>query len=164
MDARLRRIHYEVALAAVRYSRTRSADFDDESGSWVVIRDFPLPIGYNYETTDILIVLPTNYPQTPPDWFYVDNNLRLADGRRPNHIFYQYTVHDPNTRAANRRIDAPPQRKGWTGCCLHIRTWKPSANPTEGHSLLSVCELIRTALERWKEKPLPASADGDLFL
>ena len=43
MDARLKRIHYEVALAAVRYSRTHSADFDDEAGSWVMIRDFPLP-------------------------------------------------------------------------------------------------------------------------
>jgi hypothetical protein len=102
MDARLKRIHYEVALAAVRYSRTHSADFDDESGSWVIIKDFPLPAGYNYETTDILVLLPPNYPQTPPDWFYVDDNLRLADGRRPSHVFYGQTTHDPNARSANR--------------------------------------------------------------
>lgn len=62
MNARLARIQYEVALAAVRFSRTHSADYDDEAGGWVIIRDFPLPRGYNYPTTDILILLPPNYP------------------------------------------------------------------------------------------------------
>ncbi len=161
MDARLKRIHYEVALAAVRYSRTRSADFDDESGSWVIVKDFPLPEGYNYETTDILILLPSNYPQTPPDWFYVDDNLRLANGQRPSHVFYQNTEHDPNAR---RAASEPPQMKGWTGCCLHIRSWQPAANPVEGHSLLSVCELIRGALERWRKPRKVMSVDTDPFL
>jgi hypothetical protein len=163
MDARLRRIQYEVALAALRYSRTHSADFDDEAGSWVMIKDFPLPEGYNYETTDILVLLPPNYPQTPPDWFYVDDNLRLADGRRPSHVFYQQTTHDPNTRLVNRAEEKPPQMKGWTGCCLHIRSWQPAANPVEGHSLLSVCELIRGALERWRKPPVSEIVDDDLF-
>ncbi|MGQ9656729.1 MAG: E2/UBC family protein [Fimbriimonadales bacterium] len=149
MNARLARIQSEVVLAAMRFSRTRSADFDDEAGGWVIIRDFPLPRGYNYPTTDILILLPSNYPQTPPDWFYVDNNLRLADGRRPSHVFYE-TTHDPNVRRAHQAIDEPPQMKGWTGCCLHIRSWKPAANPLDGHSLLSVCALIEGALKRWR--------------
>ena len=115
MDARLKRIQYEVALAAVRYSRTHSAEFDDESGSWVVIKDFSLPEGYNYEMTDILVLLPPNYPQTPPDWFYVDDNLRLADGRRPSHVFYQQMLHDPNVRRRNRQFDAPPRGKAGQG-------------------------------------------------
>lgn len=152
MNARLARIQYEVALAAVRFSHTHSADFDDEAGSWVIIKDFPLPPGYNYTTTDILILLPANYPQTPPDWFYVDHNLRLADGRRPNHVFYQSTTHDPNVRRDHQAMDAPPQMKGWTGCCLHIRSWKPAANPLDGHSLLSVCALIHGALKRWRRQ------------
>jgi hypothetical protein len=163
MDARLKRIHYEVALAAVRYSRTHSADFDDEAGSWVMIRDFPLPEGYNYETTDILVLLPPNYPQTPPDWFYVDDNLCLADGRRPSHVFYQQTTHDPNARRVNRAEEKPPQMKGWTGCCLHIRSWQPAANPVEGHSLLSVCELIRGALVRWRKPPVSVIVDDNPF-
>ncbi|MFN7017546.1 MAG: E2/UBC family protein [Fimbriimonadales bacterium] len=151
MNARLQRIAYEVALAAARYSQTKSADYDDEAGSWVVIKDFPLPPGYNYERTDVLILLPPNYPQTPPDWFYVDDNLRLADGRKPSHVFYNETRFDPNR--ASQMIDAPPQMKGWTACCLHIRSWRPAANPLEGHSLLSVCELIRGALKRWRGNP-----------
>ncbi|MCS6920061.1 MAG: hypothetical protein NZM28_09850 [Fimbriimonadales bacterium] len=153
MNARLQRIAYEVALAAARYSQSKSADYDDEDGSWVVIKDFPLPPGYNYERTDVLILLPRNYPQTPPDWFYVDDNLRLADGRKPSHVFYGETGHDPNRN--NPLADAAPQMKGWTACCMHIHSWKPAANPLEGHSLLSVCELIRGALTRWKRNPGP---------
>lgn len=149
-DLRLQRIAYELGLCAVAFSRTKSVSFDDEAGSWVVVHDFPLPKGYNYETTDVLILLPPNYPQTPPDWFYVDYNLRLADGREPQHVFNNMEfgmVHDPNRRDHR---DIPPQMMGWTACCLHIREWKPKTNPTEGHSLLSVCQLIAQAFARWK--------------
>jgi len=148
MNSRIQRIAYEVALAASRYSHTKSAEFDDEDGSWVVIKDFPLPPGYNYERTDVLVLLPPNYPQTPPDWFYVDDNLRLANGAEPDHVFYNDTLYDPNDELFG---SAPPQMRGWTACCLHIRSWKPAANPLNGHSLLSVCELIRGALNRWKD-------------
>jgi hypothetical protein len=148
MNARLARIAYEAALAATRYSKSKSVDYDDEEGCWVVIKDFLLPEGYNYTHSDVLILLPSNYPQTPPDWFYVDDNLRLANGQKPSHVFYDNTSHDPNR--AHAQADSPPQMKGWTGCCLHIRSWKPAANPLDGHCLLSVCELIRGALERWR--------------
>ncbi|MFQ3611927.1 MAG: E2/UBC family protein [Fimbriimonadales bacterium] len=143
-NARLQRITSECVLCAISYSQTKSAQYDDVEGTWVVISDFPLPEGYNYETTDILILLPPNYPLSPPDWFYVDHNLRLRNGKRLSHVFYDLTSHDPN-----RQRMEPPQQKGWTGCCLHIRSWKPANDPLSGHSLLSVCELIKGALERW---------------
>ncbi|GBC89933.1 hypothetical protein HRbin14_00665 [bacterium HR14] len=145
-NKRLERIAFELALCVATYSRTKEGTYDDESGAWVIIREFPLPEGYNYETTDVLILLPPNYPQTPPDWFYVDTNLRLANGKKPAHIFYDDT-HDPNEAIYG---DQPPEMLGWTACCLHIREWKPAANPIEGHCLLSVCELIKNAFERWK--------------
>ncbi len=147
MNARLQRIAYEAALAATHYSQTKQASYDDEDGEWVIIHDFPLPRGYNYTTTDVLILLPRHYPQTPPDWFYVDYNLRLANGQRPPHVFYGDTSYDPN-RGQFR--EAPPALKGWTACCLHIHEWRPAANPLAGHSLLSVCELIKKAFERWR--------------
>ncbi len=143
-NTRLQRIALECALCAVRFSQTKSASYDDEEGTWVIIHDFALPQGYNYDTTDLLLVLPPNYPLSPPDWFYVDNNLRLQNGKRLEHVFYDSLTHDPN----RQRIE-PPQRKGWTGCCLHFRSWKPTNDPLTGHSLLSVCELIKEALKRW---------------
>jgi hypothetical protein len=148
MDMRLQRIASEAALAALHYSQSKRASYDDEAGGWVIIHDFPLPRGYNYASTDVLILLPPSYPQTPPDWFYVDYNLRLANGQRPPHIFYGDTSYDPNRSMF--RQEPPPALKGWTACCLHIHEWRPAPNPLAGHSLLSVCELIKKAFERWR--------------
>jgi hypothetical protein len=103
MDPRLQRIASEAALAAVHYSQSKRASYDDEAGRWVIIHDFPLPRGYNYSSTDVLILLPPNYPQTPPDWFYVDYNLRLANGQRPPHVFYNDTSYDPNRSMFRQR-------------------------------------------------------------
>ncbi|MGQ9656900.1 MAG: E2/UBC family protein [Fimbriimonadales bacterium] len=147
MNQRVQRILKETALAAVRYSATHSAQYDDEEGSWVIIKDFPLPEGYSDTHTDVLILLPKNYPQTPPDWFYVDDELTLENGDEPDHMFYDDTSVDPNFEMFE---DTMPQLRGWTGCCLHIREWKPAADPLQGHSLLSVCELIKQAFERWR--------------
>jgi hypothetical protein len=61
--SRLERIRTEAIYAAARYSRSRRVDIDPDGG-WVVIYDFELPPYYNYETVDILIELPPDYP--PP--------------------------------------------------------------------------------------------------
>lgn len=77
---------------------------------------------------------------------------RLPLNARLARIQYQVALaHDPNVRRAHQAMDTPPQMKGWTGCCLHIRTWKPAANPLDGHSLLSVCALIEGTLKRWRK-------------
>lgn len=44
---------------------------------------WPLPPGWNRAVTPLWIPCPPAYPQVPPDNFYVDGALRLADGREP---------------------------------------------------------------------------------
>jgi hypothetical protein len=51
-------------------------------GSWLIIRRYPLPPGWSKDATSVLILVPAGYPQTPPDNFYVDIDLRLAGGGR----------------------------------------------------------------------------------
>jgi ubiquitin-protein ligase len=130
--SRLERIRTEAIYAAARYSRSRRVDIDPDGG-WVVIYDFELPPYYNYETVDILIELPPDYPATPPQWFYTDPGLRRRDGKVMSHYF-QHQLRE---------------RSGWAACCLHIRSWAPTADPLQGHSLLSVCRLIYDAFVRW---------------
>lgn len=135
MSWRLSRIAQETALAAMRYSMTKQAKFDQDNGNWVVIHNFALPSGYNFNQTDILILLPPSYPQTPPDWFYMDPGLRRRDGRPP-HYFEE---------AAGRA----PTLELWAAGCLHIRSWRPTNDPLTGHSLLTICQLIQGAFGRW---------------
>lgn len=136
MDARLRRIFQEAALAACLFSQSKRVEVDPDEGRWVLIYDFPLPQGYNRPMTHILIRLPPNYPLTPPDWFYLDRGVRRADGRPPHYF-------------EDDHIPQELRQKGWAGGCLHIREWRPGADPLWGHSLLTVCKLIADALRRW---------------
>jgi hypothetical protein len=45
----------------------------------VVIRNFPLPAGYNPQTTDFLLRLPPNFPMACPDMFWTFPHVRLAN-------------------------------------------------------------------------------------
>jgi len=49
----------------------------------VEIVGIPLPSGWNKERARILIVLAIGYPQTKPNGFEVDADLRLATGQMP---------------------------------------------------------------------------------
>ena len=50
----------------------------------IILIDFPLPFGkFNYEKTDILIILPPGYPDSAPDMFYVFPPLLLTPINRP---------------------------------------------------------------------------------
>ena len=127
----------EAALAASMYSGVQKTDVDPDNGSWVMFYDFALPAGYNHASTHILLQLPPDYPQTPPDWFYLDMGVRRRDGKHPHII---------DTGVGHR-----PTQEGWSTGSLHIHTvtWRPTSDPLTGHSLVSVCELIDKAFKRW---------------
>lgn len=130
---RLERIRHEAAYAAAYFSSNRSVCVDPD-GSWVMIENFPLPAGYNYQETSILILLPPDYPLSVRDWFYLDPGLERLDGKPLPH--YRFAGHD---------LEAA----GWKAGCLHIRSWRPAENFWDGHCLLTICQLIYMALERW---------------
>lgn len=134
-QARLRRIQAEAALAAAEFSLNKKVHVDP-NGEWVLIERFPLPKGYNYEHTSVLILLPPDYPTCIRDWFYCDAGIRRKNGANPAHIL------EPS--------DERMKRKGWMAGCLHIKSWKPADVITEGHSLLTICQLIAMAFERWR--------------
>lgn len=50
----------------------------------VIVRDWSIPSdAYSKDETDVMIRVPQGYPQQHPDWVYVDDDLRLADGGIP---------------------------------------------------------------------------------
>ncbi|WP_273837158.1 E2/UBC family protein [Halococcus sp. PRR34] len=79
---------------------------------WVIVRDYPVPSDtYNKNQTDTLIRVPENYPEQPPDWVYVDEDFRLANGNVPKN--------------GNRYEDNPSARdilEGWMSLSWHIRS------------------------------------------
>jgi E2/UBC family protein E len=49
----------------------------------VVLRSWPVPSGYGQTETDLLLRLAPGYPDVPPDMWWCDPPLILADGTRP---------------------------------------------------------------------------------
>lgn len=52
----------------------------DNRRRWLIIRDYLLPAGFNYEVADIAIDIPASYPDAAIDMFYCNPALKLASG------------------------------------------------------------------------------------
>ena len=135
MNTRLRRIHLEVLALAAQFG---TVDFDDVTGTWVLLPNFPLPPGWNRASTRLMIYLPPAYPETPPQHFYLDRGLRDGLGRAPAHYF----------EGTSGRIGPD---SGLACYCLHSQVgsaggWSPSADLRRGDSLLTYVEVILAVL------------------
>lgn len=47
---------------------------------YLIVKDYPLPVGYNKKHTRLLLKIPLSYPNGNPDMFWVDPDLRLSSG------------------------------------------------------------------------------------
>jgi Prokaryotic E2 family E len=65
-----------LAERAVDYSITTEANM-----TCVVLRGYVLPAGYDRSQSDLLLRLSPGYPDVPPDMWWFDPQVRLADGR-----------------------------------------------------------------------------------
>jgi hypothetical protein len=104
----------------------------DERLQWLLVRQYPLPGGWNREVTWILILLPPGYPTTPPDNFYTDPELRLAAGAQPS-----------NTSGIQQHAVRASLMFSY-----HVESgeWKPDADIEEGHNLLTYLEGVAKRL------------------
>ena len=56
----------------------------DSKTRMVVIRDFDMPEGYDHKTSDLMLVIPANYPVAGLDMFYLAPGIQRKDGRPIN--------------------------------------------------------------------------------
>lgn len=101
-------------------------------GDWVLINGYKLPPGWNKEQIKLLILIPPGYPTTPPDNFYVNNELRLANGSVPG----------------STTCDKQIQGKPWLQFSYHVESpsWSPHADILKGHNLLTFMRGVEERL------------------
>jgi len=90
-------------------ARWPDVSFDHAGQRW----HFPtwhLPPGWNQGETRLWIPCPAAYPQIPPDNFYVDAALRLADGREPGSSSITYLEQGLSARLFSYHVEA----NGWS--------------------------------------------------
>jgi hypothetical protein len=102
----------------VKHLKDKGHVFDvqrEEGFICVAIRNFPLPTGYNLQTTDLLLRLPLNFPLACPDMFWTFPHVRLANGAYP--------------KAADV-LDVQFQGRQWQRWSRHpdVSSWRPGTD------------------------------------
>jgi hypothetical protein len=98
------------------YLKSRSLDFEeivDGAKRGVVFPGFPLPTQFDTNQTDLLIILPSGYPDTPPDMFFLDPWIKLRQGNR-------------FPKAANQPYAF--DGRSWQRWSRHNREWRPGVD------------------------------------
>lgn len=92
----------------------------------IILKSLVLPEGkFNVETTDILVLLPTGYPDCAPDMFYASPHLTLASGQVP--------------KACSAQLSHAG--RVWQRWSRHNNAWRPGAD-----GLRTMVARIKTAL------------------
>lgn len=75
----------------------------------ILLPEIQLRVGWNKPTTSVCFIVPVGYPVAPPDSFFADCDLRLANGAVPR----------------NAREQSLPQLDGaaWLWFSWHVTTW-----------------------------------------
>ena len=58
-------------------------DTIEDGRRWVVVRNYPLPSGYQVQRCSLAVDIPAGYPTSEIDMFYCDPPLRLSAGNEP---------------------------------------------------------------------------------
>ena len=105
----LERRRREVELLRRQYPQVEHGpDLD-----WVLFRDFALPPGWNRKSTDLLVLIPPGYPETPPDNFHVLAGLRVESGA------------DPGNYSEGQELLG----ESWGQFSYHADEWSPTPGP-----------------------------------
>lgn len=105
----------------------------DRDSLTVLLPDYELPRGWSHDRTDVLIVIPENYPAGAPDNVGTRPELHLTDGREA-----------ANTMGIHEHVG-----RRWLQFSWHIDSeWRPRASAAEGSNLVT---FVLGALARFDE-------------
>ena len=125
------RIDLELALVKERFP---NVEYQPE-GRWVLVISYPLPEGWNRETTDIAFQIGNGYPGAQPYGFYV-----------PSGILFQGTVPGSYTDPAPNQ---PPFEGPWGFFSWAPKSgWFPASDVRQGANLL---DWVRGFKDRFEE-------------
>jgi hypothetical protein len=106
----------------------------DDYYRFVIIHDFNLPPGFNWRTTNVLVELPLDYPQTPPG--VGDSRVFVRTGLR----FYGHMLAD-YYESRVRPTYATPGFGPWAWVCYQHVRWNPLRD-----NLIRFLEMLRADL------------------
>jgi hypothetical protein len=92
----------------------------DRGMHWVIIKDYPVPPGYNINVTDVAIKIETGYPRTGLDMAYFYPELVREDGKIIGAICPQAIDGKQYQRWSRHRTALNPWREGLDELSTHM--------------------------------------------
>jgi hypothetical protein len=127
------RVRQEVELLKQQFQELSHG----EQFQWVLIPELALPAGrFNRSVATILFNIPAGYPQTGPDNFFTNADLRLADGGTPPAF---------NQGSQSSSGNAPLAGE-WGWFSWHPLAWRPAATIEGGDNLPGFVRAINICL------------------
>lgn len=95
----------------------------DGNQKGLIIKNWLLPVDkFSADKSDLLILLPPQYPDVPPDMFYFFPDLLLkAANRYPRATEAKHTFKSVNWQRWSRHLDANHWRKGVDGIHTYLK-------------------------------------------
>lgn len=93
----------------------------------LIISDYPLPSGYDHAQVDLLLRLPSGFPDAPPDMFWMEPFVAYVDGSAPPQTQVRENHHGRTWQRWSRHL---------------VVAWRPGID-----NLQSYLRLIRTDLD-----------------
>ena len=93
----------------------------------VIIKSYPLPLGYTKTSSDLLIRLDKAYPNSKPDMFWLEFDVLLVGGAEP--------------KSANEILAALGRK--WRRFSWHFANWNPATG-----DLLFFLTFVETRLNK----------------
>ncbi len=101
----------------------------------VIVEKINLPRGFNKQSSKLLLTLPDDYPEMPPEDLYIAKYLKKF-GETPEH-YYVNDFGDKNIR-----------RLGYAWYSIHFNAWSPSFRSIiGGDNLLTAIDALYDALK-----------------
>lgn len=122
-------MNQQLALEAEELRRSGfTLQLHPQGDGWVltVFDKYPLPSGFNQQSTSLLVKVPPNYPLGGLDMFWTDSQLRLTGGSMPASTSSEHYLGKP-----------------WLRFSWHPHRWNPSSD-----SLVSYLKFIEKRLEQ----------------
>ena len=103
----------------------------DRQLRYLLIPRFPLPRKWGERETPLLIEIPAQYPEKPPDGFFLSARCNGP------HVFSR-VPYDPTRDLSHL---------GWNWFCVHCDLgWKSGKSPLDPNNLWTVIRVIQTSL------------------
>jgi hypothetical protein len=92
----------------------------ERNTKWLVIRQYPIPVGYNFAVADVALRIPPSYPDAQIDMVYFYPALALKSGGSIKALTLHALENKQYQQWSRHRTTANPWRPGLDNICTHL--------------------------------------------